>query len=1340
MRAKTLTKTLCLMLTMFLLLSASAFVLPVTAADGTLTATVNGSSISTGAAIPANSTIEFTIPYALTSGDVAANVVFEESSKETEVAWNSREFSYTLAGDTLTVAFPLGTLAMNGSYRFTFKDPAGTGADVPFAFTTTAVSGYAMYDNFERYPVGTIGEGSTTSTAWKPFTRYYMDTRAGNKIEVTKVGEDKVLRMGVSTQYMEATMVGYMTGFSGSYSDAYVTGDAEFEFTITPGTVPDRSIFEMGGIGILPKNLGYEIYAKTTYSEIATSASWFKASDWTLLDTITFADNIARDAKHTLKIRTTTTTSSHDTRVLNAVEFDGDAIGTIVIGEGLALATGNHNARIQGVLYSQNAANKHSMTMGILNGGAGGGGSMDIYSISYMLKAPIMELSVANTEQLPVNGGVSITFDEAPTAPAGSTVEEVLEDNLVLKKGGTTISSGITVTAINSTSYLLTAPFEPSEKYTLTIPDITFGSVIVQGKSINFTTDWKQLTAAVAGGSSAPVIILPANTATSGDISLTIPAGSYELTNLSGTAVDYKAVLALYRKEGQSAAQQVDEEILTSATVAAGTPAALPEISVSYTDTKYNASTVSYFAKLFLISNDSLDEAKALSEPVIFGAAIDQGTHSLNLATVSVTADTDTATLDIKGTYGSYTNYKNRALWVYVTNDNGSDVFYDQLSSGTNGKYAISVLVDPQRDMVAGTYYNEYTVYVVPSRGMADDNYDEFDFDNVAPSADPSNMTITDNGTTDPANRTLTATYVYFDALDRAELGTTVTWKYADTADATTWTAVDGDVTTDTTLAITEELVGKYITCVVTPKNAEKSGSDYDYRDENTAVLVESLAPQVAILTVTDVNGEARKLKAEYTLSDPLATDRTGDTSEIKWYIADSEDDAYTEITAALADQSELPLTVEYAGKYIKCAVIPQYNNGTNYWDTGRAYDSKVDFSVTPYCVKYRPVFKEVTTPGNELKVTQSGNTITVDTTLNDPLNHESDIPDITWTFKNSEGTVVKTISGTPVTTSYTATAADNGLTLIITAVPKIKVNTCAADDSCTDIAVGDPVESAPVTISYQSGGVDSFVGGNSGGSYGGGTSGGGGGIPVVRGEGKPVEENSAPVYQSPDEEMSTGALDLEDARGHWAEKEIFELYDKGIIKGKTANTFDPDGQITRAEFMAILVRAMGLDTVTFAGDFADVAAGSWYADILATAKQNGLLQGSGGYANPDQAITREEMVQIIVRAYEAACGEIKVGGGLLDYADASAISGWAQMAVIKANEISLVKGTGDGCFSPLANTTRAQSAVLIVRLMPHLEKAAAEEAAAKAAEEAEKAVVEENITDVGAENAPAAE
>ncbi len=1341
-------RTLCLLLSALLLLTSAVFT--VSAVD--VTATVDGSAINSGDTIPAVSEIVFTLPYTLSSGQVEANVVLTESTKTTTVTWNTREFDdYTLAGDQLTIPFALGDLAMNGDYKFTFKDPAGAGSDVEFSFKTSASDGYVMYDNFSRYPAGSVPK----TTEYYPYATGYQTANTNSYSQIVDLGNgNKALRLSIGAAVALENTMFYRSAFSAPITGSSVEGTTEVEFQLA--ALDHKTIYSFGGVGIVAaSDTSYDIYAYTSYHTLNSTSMFFRDADWTLIDTVNFGSKAERDAKHTLSYTTITNTTSYDNRTLEKVVFDGVELASP---NSMAMASGNHTAVYHSLLFSNGGsyANANSTFFMLLNTWSGSekGGYVDIYSLSYAPKAPVMELSVSDSSQFPINGGVAISFDEAPT-PTSGTVKSILEDNIVVKKGSSTIT-GWTLTENNSTSYLLTAPFENNKKYSVTIPDIFYGERLVKGDTINFTTDWKQLEVDLAGSATEPELDLPASSATTGTISLTIPADTYELTNLKNSNVSYQAVLALYRRDGQSPAKQVDEVVLSAETVpAAG--ATVPAISVSYTDEEYDATTVKYFAKLFFISDDDIAEAIALAEPVVFGTPISQGTDTN--ASFSVVADTDTAILTIEGTYGSYTNYENRALWVTAINDNGSDVFYDQLSSGTNGEYTLSLVVDPQRDSVSGAYYNEYTVTVVPPQGydFAEEDYAEFDFDNVKPSADPSNMTISDNGTTDPANRTITATYVYFDALKRPEAGTTVTWKYADTATATTWTTVAGDATDDTTLAVTEELVGKYITCVIVPKNAAISGVEYNYLDDNShdALLVENLAPQVDSMDVDNVDD--RKLTVTYTLEDPLATDRTSDTSEIKWYIADTENGTYSEITETLTNPAELPLLVDYAGKYIKCAVIPQYNSGAVYWDTGREYDSKVDFSIDPYYVKYRPVFKNLT-------ITQDDNTITVDITLNDPLGHEADTPEITWTFKDGD-TVVRTISGTPVQTSYSVSKADKGLTLIVTAIPKIKVNTCDAGSSCTDIAVGDPAETTPLTITYKSTGVgDSFGGG-----------GGGGGIGGVKapGAGNPEQKPSAPAYQSPEGSASAGSVDFPDVRGHWAEKEIFELYDAGVVNGRSENAFEPNGRITRAEFLAILVRAMGLESVADGGDFADVKAGDWYAGILATAKANGIFEGSEGNAYPNRAISREEMVTIIVRAYEKCCGEIKVGGGLLNFTDASAISGWAQSAVIKASEIALVNGTEDGSFAPKANTTRAESAVIIVRFIPHLEKAAeakaeaekkAAEEAAKAAEEAAKAAEEaakaeadatvteeetteetveetvEETTEAGAEEAPATE
>lgn len=71
---------------------------------------------------------------------------------------------------------------------------------------------------------------------------------------------------------------------------------------------------------------------------------------------------------------------------------------------------------------------------------------------------------------------------------------------------------------------------------------------------------------------------------------------------------------------------------------------------------------------------------------------------------------------------------------------------------------------------------------------------------------------------------------------------------------------------------------------------------------------------------------------------------------------------------------------------------------------------------------------------------------------------------------------------------------------------------------------------------------------------------------------------------------------DFEDTKDHWARKEIGALAGKGIIKGKSEGIFDPDANITRAEFVALMTRAMGYgENHGYTVPFMDVRENDWY-------------------------------------------------------------------------------------------------------------------------------------------------
>ncbi|WNS40796.1 glycoside hydrolase family 66 protein [Paenibacillus sp. MMS20-IR301] len=167
----------------------------------------------------------------------------------------------------------------------------------------------------------------------------------------------------------------------------------------------------------------------------------------------------------------------------------------------------------------------------------------------------------------------------------------------------------------------------------------------------------------------------------------------------------------------------------------------------------------------------------------------------------------------------------------------------------------------------------------------------------------------------------------------------------------------------------------------------------------------------------------------------------------------------------------------------------------------------------------------------------------------------------------------------------------------------------------------------------------------------------------------------------------------------HWAYKAIHILTAKHVINGMTENTFNPSAKVTRAQFTALLAKALQLK-----GDdpapFTDVAAGSWYAGDVAAAYQAGIITGrSGTRFAPNEAITRQEMAVILAKALDKA-GGIGLAGGTASFRDSGEISAWAQAAVQLVQSAGLMKGYTNGAFKPGAYATRAEAALTIEHLI----------------------------------------
>ncbi|WP_158289542.1 S-layer homology domain-containing protein [Paenibacillus flagellatus] len=181
------------------------------------------------------------------------------------------------------------------------------------------------------------------------------------------------------------------------------------------------------------------------------------------------------------------------------------------------------------------------------------------------------------------------------------------------------------------------------------------------------------------------------------------------------------------------------------------------------------------------------------------------------------------------------------------------------------------------------------------------------------------------------------------------------------------------------------------------------------------------------------------------------------------------------------------------------------------------------------------------------------------------------------------------------------------------------------------------------------------------------------------------------------------------DIASHWAKSDIELLASKLIVEGATSSEFQPDRNLTRAEFVALAVRAFGLVEIKGVTYFNDVETGDWHSGIVAAAAKAGLIDGyEDGTFRPNDSITREELAAIVVRAYTYAGGRIAMDDSsqsqlLAKWADADRIV-WGQKDVAKAVSAGFMVGMTDSTLETYGSATRAQTVAMLKRVLTKLE------------------------------------
>lgn len=184
-------------------------------------------------------------------------------------------------------------------------------------------------------------------------------------------------------------------------------------------------------------------------------------------------------------------------------------------------------------------------------------------------------------------------------------------------------------------------------------------------------------------------------------------------------------------------------------------------------------------------------------------------------------------------------------------------------------------------------------------------------------------------------------------------------------------------------------------------------------------------------------------------------------------------------------------------------------------------------------------------------------------------------------------------------------------------------------------------------------------------------------------------------------------AVAFEDMAGHWAEEDVHQMAARLILQGVGEERFAPEQAMTRAEFAAVIVRALGLRLEEGEATFSDVDSAFWFHAAAATAHAHGLISGyTDGSFRPQETISREQAMVILARAMEITdltdivSASDASGGSLDSFDDAAHVSDWAKLSASSTLQAGLLAGRSATELAPQELVTRAEAAVMIQRLL----------------------------------------
>ena len=188
---------------------------------------------------------------------------------------------------------------------------------------------------------------------------------------------------------------------------------------------------------------------------------------------------------------------------------------------------------------------------------------------------------------------------------------------------------------------------------------------------------------------------------------------------------------------------------------------------------------------------------------------------------------------------------------------------------------------------------------------------------------------------------------------------------------------------------------------------------------------------------------------------------------------------------------------------------------------------------------------------------------------------------------------------------------------------------------------------------------------------------------------------------------LTTAALAADvtyaDVAGTWSEEYVERMTELDLMEGRSAGSFAPNENMTRAELVLALYRLAGSPAISGKNPFDDVAGDAAYRDAVIWANEKGIASGrSQGVFDPDGDVQRQEIAKILNAFAAGAVGRKALTNRadvLSGYADAAQVSDWARESMNWAVASEFITGSG-GKLDPRGAATRAQMAAILCRYM----------------------------------------